>query len=192
MTSTRRAAFLDRDGTLIEDANYLADPKKVRLLPGVTEVVRLLNVFDVLVIVVTNQSGIAQGLLTEAQYFATRDRLNELLRKADAQIDAQFHCPHYLAVSGPCECRKPGTLLYRQAAEKFGIDLGSSLYVGDRDRDIAPGLEFGAFVRLVPSASTPDEDLGSARERGLLAPTLGEAVAEYLARSEPNLTMYDQ
>lgn len=183
MTSAgRRAAFVDRDGTLIEDANYLADPKKVRLLPGVTEVVRLLNAFDVLVIVVTNQSGIAQGLLTEAQYFATRDRLNQLLWKADAQIDAHFHCPHYPAVSGPCECRKPGTLLYRQAAEKFGIDLGSSLYVGDRDRDIAPGIEFGGFVRLVPSGSTPDDELSSARERGLLAPTLGEAVAEYLAR----------
>ena len=182
MTTARRAAFLDRDGTLIEDANYLADAKKVRLLPGVTEVVRLLNAFDVLVIVVTNQSGIAQGLLTEAQYFATRDRLNQLLWKGDAQIDAHFHCPHYPAISGPCECRKPGTLLYRQAAEKFGIDLGNSLYAGDRDRDIAPGLEFGGFVRLVPSASTPDDDLQSARERGLLAPTLGEAVGEYLAK----------
>jgi HAD superfamily hydrolase (TIGR01662 family) len=192
MTTGRRAAFLDRDGTLIEDANYLADPKKVRLLPGAPEVVRLLNVFDVLVIVVTNQSGIAQGLLTEAQYFATRDRLNQLLRKADAQVDAHFHCPHYPAVSGPCECRKPGTLLYRQAAGQFGIDLGNSLYVGDRDRDIAPGLEFGGFVRLVPSGSTPEEELRSARERGLVAPTLGEAVAEYLARYESNLIRYDQ
>jgi histidinol-phosphate phosphatase family protein len=191
MTTGRRAAFLDRDGTLIEDANYLADANRVQLLPGAADVVTLLNTFDVLVIVVTNQSGIAQGLLTEAQYFATRDRLNRLMHQSGAEIDAQFHCPHYPPISGPCECRKPGTLLYRQAAEQFGIDLGNSLYVGDRDRDIAPGLEFGGFVRLVPSASTPDEDVRSARARGLLAPTLGEAVAEYLVKYEGHLGKLD-
>lgn len=184
MTTRRRAAFLDRDGTLIEDANYLADPRRVRLLPGVTEVVRVLNAFNILVIVVTNQSGIAQGLLTEAQYFATRDRLDQLMGKEDAHLDAHFHCPHYPAVSGPCECRKPGTLLYRRAAELFGIDLRGSLYVGDRDRDIAPGIEFGGFVRLVPSGSTPEEELHSAHERGLVAPTLAEAVHEFLGETE--------
>jgi histidinol-phosphate phosphatase family protein len=184
MTARRRAAFLDRDGTLIEDANYLSDPGRVRLLPGVTEAVRLLNVLDVPVIVVTNQSGIAQGLLTEAQYFAARDRLDQLMRGQGAEIDAHFHCPHYPAVSGPCECRKPGTLLYRRAAEQFGIDLRGSLYVGDRDRDIAPGLEFGGFARLVPSGSTPEEELHSARARGLVSPTLGEAVAEFLGETE--------
>jgi histidinol-phosphate phosphatase family protein len=191
MTTGRRAAFLDRDGTLIEDANYLADASRVQLIPGATDVVTLLNTFDVLVIVVTNQSGIAQGLLTEQQYFATRDRLNRLMHESGAEIDAHFHCPHYPPISGPCQCRKPGTLLYRQAAEQFGIDLGNSLYVGDRDRDIAPGLEFGGFVRLVPSGSTPDEDLRAARERGLLAPTLGEAVAEYLVKNEGHLGKLD-
>lgn len=180
MTGSRRAAFLDRDGTLIEDANYLADPSRVTLLPGVTDAVRALNERDVLVIVVTNQSGIAQGLLTEAQYIATRDRLVSLMKQYGARIDATFHCPHYPAISGPCECRKPGTLLYRQASEQFGIDLGASLYVGDRDRDIAPGLAFGGFVRLVPSASTPPGDLSLARERGILAPGLRESVDAYL------------
>lgn len=184
MTDSRRAAFLDRDGTLIEDANYLADANRVRLLPGVAEVVRLLNTFDILVIVVTNQSGIAQGLLTEAQYFATRDRLDQLMKREDARIDAHFHCPHYPAVSGPCECRKPGTLLYRRAAEFFKIDLRGSLYVGDRDRDIAPGIEFGAFVRLVPSGSTPEAELHAARARGLVSATLSEAVSEFLGEAE--------
>ena len=182
MTTGRRAAFLDRDGTLIEDTNYLADADRVRLLTGAAEAVRALNDRDVLAIVVTNQSGIAQGLLTEAQYIAARDRLSHLMRQAGARIDAQFHCPHYPVVSGPCECRKPGTLLYRRAAEQFGIDLRGSLYVGDRDRDIAPGLEFGGMARLVPSGSTPESDLHSARERGLVAPSLGEAVAEFLAK----------
>ena len=182
MTEPRRAAFLDRDGTLIEDANYLADPARVQLLPGAADAVRTLNDRGMLVIVVTNQSGIAQGLLTEAQYQATRERLEHLMRNLGARIDASFHCPHYPAVNGPCECRKPGTLLYRQAAEKFGIDLGASLYVGDRDRDIAPGLTFGGFVRLVPSGSTPERELESARARGLIASSLAECIEVYLKR----------
>ena len=180
MSSLRRAAFLDRDGTLIEDAVYLADADKVRLLPGAVDAVRALNQRDVLTIVVTNQSGIAQGLLTEAQFEATRARLDSLMKSGGARIDATYYCPHYPSVSGPCECRKPGTLLYRQAAERFGIDLAASLYVGDRDRDIAPGIAFNGFARLVPSASTPEADLERAREGGLLATSLGDVIDAYL------------
>lgn len=184
MSALRHAAFLDRDGTLIEDTNYLADPNRVRLLHGASAAVRALNDGDVLVIVVTNQSGIAQGLLTESQYEATRDRLVNLMKDAGARIDATFHCPHYPAVNGPCECRKPGTLLYRRAAEQFGIDLTTSMYVGDRDRDVAPGLAFEGFARLVPSPSTPEAELNSARERGLLATSLGECVDAYLTQRQ--------
>jgi histidinol-phosphate phosphatase family protein len=183
MTGSARAAFLDRDGTLIEDANYLADADQVRLLPGAPDAVRALNDHGILAIVITNQSGIAQGLLTEAQYASTRDRLNHLMKISGARIDASFHCPHYPPLSGPCECRKPGTLLYQRAAEQFGIDLARSLYVGDRDRDIAPGLAFGGFVRLVPSGSTPQGDLDQARQRGVLATSLGEATDDYLTQA---------
>lgn len=182
MTGSARAAFLDRDGTLIEDANYLADADQVRVLPGAPEAIRALNDHGILAIVITNQSGIAQGLLTDAQYAATRDRLDHLMKDSGARIDASFHCPHYPPVSGPCECRKPGTLLYRRAAEQFGVDLARSLYVGDRDRDIAPGLRFGGFVRLVPSGSTPEADLELARQRGVLATSLGEAIDDYLTQ----------
>jgi D-glycero-D-manno-heptose 1,7-bisphosphate phosphatase len=104
------------------------------------------------------------------------------MKEYGARIDATFHCPHFPAISGRCECRKPGTLLYRQAAEQFGIGLGDSLYVGDRDRDIAPGIAFGGFVRLVPSGSTPPEDLALARQRGVLAASLSESVDEYLQK----------
>ena len=181
MSVQRRAAFLDRDGTLIEDANYLADPDRVVLIPGAAEAVRTLNEQSVLVVVVTNQSGIAQGLLTEAEYAATRDRLGRLLQQGGARIDASFHCPHHPDVTGPCECRKPGTLLFRRASEELGIDLAASLYVGDRYRDIAPGLALGGFVRLVPSGSTLEEDLRRARAIDCVSPTLREAVADYLA-----------
>jgi len=180
MTAPRRAAFLDRDGTLIEDAHYLSDAEHVRLLPGVAEPVRRLNEAGVLVIVITNQSGIAQGLLTEAQYEATRERLDVLLAARGARIDASYHCPHHPDVSGPCDCRKPGTELHRRAARDFGLDLAGSLYVGDRLRDVVPGEVLGGTARLVPSASTPPDDFETARSRRLLATSLARVVDHFL------------
>jgi D-glycero-D-manno-heptose 1,7-bisphosphate phosphatase len=182
----RPAAFLDRDGTLIEDANYLADADRVKLLPGSPAAVRALNARDVLVVVVTNQSGIAQGLLSEDQYRGTERRLNRLVRAEGAHIDATFHCPHHPDITGPCECRKPGTLLYRRAADQLGIALDASLYVGDRFRDIEPGLTLGGFVRLVPSGSTPEVELHRARSLGLVTATLGDAVSSYLEMVRPD------
>ena len=96
------------------------------------------------------------------------------------RLDATYHCPHHPAVTGPCACRKPGVELHRRAAADLGVDLTRSLFVGDRHRDIAPGLELGGFVRLVPSRDTPAEEIALARRDGVLAPSLGAAVAEYL------------
>lgn len=178
----RAAAFLDRDGTLIEDAHYLSDPRRVALLPGAAQAVRRLNEHDVPVVVVTNQSGIAQGLLTEDQYGATRARIDDLLREGGAHLLATYHCPHHPDMTGPCECRKPGTLLYRRAAAEHGLALAASFYVGDRWRDVAPGLELGGLVRLVPSGSTPPAELRRAKKHECVSPTLGEAVDWFLAR----------
>lgn len=176
----RRAAFLDRDGTLIEDAHYIADPERVRLLPGADAAVRRLNEAGVLAVVITNQSGIALGLIPDDAYEATRRRLDTLLALRGAHLDGTYHCPHHPAVTGPCDCRKPGTALYEQAARDLAIDLTRSLFVGDRFRDIAPGLALGGFVRLVPSRNTPAEDLTRAEEHAAVSPTLADAIAEYL------------
>jgi histidinol-phosphate phosphatase family protein len=180
MTNGRRAAFLDRDGTLIEDAHYLADPNAVRLLPGAAAVVARLNAAGVLAIVITNQSGIALGRIAENQYEGTRRRLDELLASAGARLDATFHCPHHPAVGGLCECRKPGTALYRRAAAELGVDLTRSLYVGDRHRDVAPGLALGGFARLVPSRDTPAEELARATRAGITRRALADAVEDFL------------
>lgn len=183
MTGRRRAAFLDRDGTLIRDANYLARPDDVELLPGIADVVRRLNEARVLVVVVTNQSGIARGLLTEAQYDATRERLDALLGAAGGRIDATYHCPHHPDISGPCDCRKPGTGLYQRAAAEHGIDLTASLYAGDRYRDVSPGLALGGLALLVSSPSTPDEDINCAGDRR--SPSLAHAVDRFLSEGKP-------
>ncbi|MES2521071.1 MAG: HAD-IIIA family hydrolase [Gemmatimonadota bacterium] len=160
---SRQALFIDRDGTLIADAHYLADPAGVRLLPGAAAAVAQANAAGVLVIVVTNQSGIARGLITVAQYEATRDRTVALLAAKGARVDATFHCPHWPAVTGPCDCRKPGLGMYRRAAAEFGIALDQSGYIGDRWRDVQPARETGGIGVLVPGLETPEADLEQAR-----------------------------
>jgi histidinol-phosphate phosphatase family protein len=176
----KTAAFLDRDGTLIEDAHYLSDVSRIHLLPGAADSVRRLNDAGVLAIVVTNQSGIAQGLISEAQYEATRDRLAELLRGAGARLDAQYHCPHYPSVTGACECRKPGTGLFRQAARDHQIALDRSLYVGDRRRDVEPGVTLGGCGVLVPSTESTTPEIMWASEHATVDESLQDAVTRYL------------
>lgn len=165
MSSARRpAAFLDRDGTLIHDAHYLRDPALVRLLDGVPAALRQLADAGYALIVVTNQSGIARGLLSEADYEAVRARLDALLAAEGVTLTDSLHCPHEPSVSGPCECRKPGTLLYRRAAEAHAIDVAHSVFIGDRWRDVAPAVSLGGRGYLVPSDNTPADDIARVRE----------------------------
>jgi len=145
----RPAAFLDRDGTLVNDPGFQRDPSSVTLLPGAAAAVARLNAAGFVVIVVTNQSGIARGLISEAQYAAVEQRISDRFAEAGARLDATYHCPHYPAVGGPCDCRKPGRLLYQQAAEKFGLDLTASWGVGDRLSDLEPVRALGGDSILV-------------------------------------------
>lgn len=172
----RPAAFLDRDGTLMYDVAYAADPDQVRLLPGAAATVRRLNELGVPVVVVTNQSGIARGLVTDAQYAAVRDRLDALLSAEGARIDRSYHCPHHPEFGQDCECRKPGPLLYAQAAQALDLDPARSLYAGDRWRDVAPGLAAGGFGVLIPSRTTPLDDVALAARQARIVGTLAEAV----------------
>jgi D-glycero-D-manno-heptose 1,7-bisphosphate phosphatase len=171
-----RAVFLDRDGTLIEDAGYLQDPAGVRLLPGAAAAIKQLNERGWIVVVVTNQSGIARGLLTLDEYRATERRLDELLALEGARIDARYFCPHLPEVSGPCDCRKPGSLLYRQAAERFGVDLAESWWIGDRMRDVLPAKTLGGKGVLVLTGAGRDEANAASAQGFITTTDLGTAV----------------
>ncbi|HEX9165755.1 MAG TPA: HAD family hydrolase [Gemmatimonadales bacterium] len=159
--SGRRAVFLDRDGTIIEDSGFIRDPERVRVLPGAGDAIRALRDAGYLAIVVTNQSGIARGILTEPEYRAAADRMEALLAAEGARIDATFMCPHHPDVTGPCQCRKPGTLHYRQAAERFGLDLAECWWVGDRATDVEPAAVIGGRGILLGEGV----DLGAAVKR---------------------------
>jgi len=177
----RAAAFLDRDGTLIDDVHYIARPEHVVLRPGAARAVKQLNDAGVPVIVVTNQSGIGRGLLTEADYQRVAARLGELLADAGARIDATYFCPHNPESGEPCDCRKPGVGMYRQAAHEHALDLALSVFVGDRMRDVEPARAFGGTGVLVPSPQTPYADMARATDDFALATTLVTAVERFLA-----------
>lgn len=180
MRTSRDAVFLDRDGTIIHDAAYLRDANDVELLPGAARAIARLNAEGLPVIVVTNQSGIARGLLTHDDYAAVQVRLDELLADVGARIDASYVCAHHPDFTGACDCRKPATLLYRQAAAEHGIDVTRSTFVGDRWRDVAPALALGGRGILISGPSTTGDDLQRAQGAVEVVPSLGEAVDRLL------------
>lgn len=173
------AVFFDRDGTLMEDAGYPSRPDQVRLVPNVAHVLAELELWGVPRILVTNQSGIARGLLTEDDYTRVHTRLIELLREAGASLTAEYHCPHHPDYSGGCDCRKPATAMFLRAAAEHALDPSASLFVGDRWRDVTPGIHLGGTAYLIPSASTPPTEVQLAQGENRLATSLAEAVRRW-------------
>ena len=178
---SKRAVFLDRDGTIVDDPGFLHEPDKVTLLPGAAAAIRRLNDAGYRVIIVTNQSGIARGRFTVADYEAVQQRLGVLLAAHGARIDGAYFCPHHPQFTGPCDCRKPGLKLFRDAQAAFDIDFAQSWWVGDRLSDVQPARLLGGHGVLV---TTGDGNLhqGQARALGVtVVADIGEAVQKILA-----------
>ena len=146
-----RAAFLDRDGTIIEEKHYIANPDDVVLVPGAAAGLRAFKDAGFMLVIVTNQSGIARGLYTQADFQAVQQRLEEVLAAEGVAFDAVYHCPHHPDFTGPCDCRKPGPGMYEQARRNLGLDLAHSVYVGDKLNDVRPAERFGGLGILVAS-----------------------------------------
>jgi len=178
---SKRAVFLDRDGTIVEDPGFLHEPDKVKLLPGAAAAIRRLNDAGYRVIIVTNQSGIARGRFTVADYEAVQQRLGALLTAQGARLDGAYFCPHHPQFTGPCDCRKPGLKLFRDAQAAFDIDFAQSWWVGDRLSDVQPARLLGGHGVLV---TTGDGNLhqGQARALGVtVVADIGEAVQKILS-----------
>jgi D-glycero-D-manno-heptose 1,7-bisphosphate phosphatase len=190
-----RAAFLDRDGTIIEDPGYLHEPDKLRLLPGAAAAIRQLNEHGFLVVTTSNQSGIARGLYTSADYEAVQQRLRELLNAHGARLDGSYYCPHHPRFTGPCECRKPGLKQFRDAAGALDIDFSQSWWVGDRLSDVQPAAALGGNGILVTGeggggGGGGNLHEGQARARGVIVVAdLAAAVREIVRlESESNIS----
>ena len=159
----RPALFLDRDGTLIVDTDFVRTPEEVVLLPGAAAAVGRANAAGWLTVVVTNQSGIARGIITEGDYQAVAHELERQLGEQGARLDLQSHCPHLPAISGPCEWRKPGLKLYRDAIMRLGIDPLQSWFIGDRLRDLAPARALGGrAMHVLTGTRTEDAAISEA------------------------------
>lgn len=142
------AMLLDRDGTIMQNRHYLADAEGVSLLPGARGGIHALNAVGLPVVVLTNQSGVARGLVPAEALVAIHQRLQEELRAGGARVDAIYHCPH-----GPedaCGCRKPAAGMARQAAAELGLDLAGAVMAGDSEADLglAAGLGIPGFLVL--------------------------------------------
>jgi D-glycero-D-manno-heptose 1,7-bisphosphate phosphatase len=149
-----RAVFLDRDGTLIEEVGYLDRIERLQLYPETVDALRVLQHAGLRLIVATNQSGIAQGLFSEAFVRDLHQHLSELLARGGVRLDGIYYCPHHpeaklAAYRAECECRKPASGLLRQAARDLDLDLARSYMIGDRWRDLRAGLACGGAGVLV-------------------------------------------
>jgi D-glycero-D-manno-heptose 1,7-bisphosphate phosphatase len=154
----RRALFLDRDGTIVEERHYLADPDLVRILPGAMDAMREFAAAGFALVIVTNQSGIARGLYSTEDFKAVQARIEGLAEAQGVRFDAVRHCPHHPDITGWCDCRKPSTGMYLSAAEELDIDLSASIYAGDRVKDVLPALELGGRGFLVRTGYGAEEE----------------------------------
>lgn len=152
--AARKAWFLDRDGTIIVDRHYLSDPEQVELLEGAAQALAQAQRAGYLLVVVTNQSGIARGYFSEAEADRVDRRLAELLAEHGVTIARTYRCPHLPEGKPPydivCDCRKPRLGLFRRAIAELGIDPARSIACGDKPRD----------VERLPGLGIPQEALG--------------------------------
>ncbi|HYT76066.1 MAG TPA: HAD family hydrolase [Vicinamibacterales bacterium] len=176
----KRAVFLDRDGTLIEEAGYLDRLERMIFFPYSVDAVRALNQAGYAVVVITNQAGIARGIVREAFVAEAHARISERLEAGGARIDGFYYCPHYPEGTIEryriaCDCRKPQPGLLRRAAADLDLDLGRSFVVGDRWHDLAAGQAVGARGVLVRTG------LGSKEEAAPEPGTVPAAILDNLA-----------
>ena len=164
MTTKRPAVFLDRDGTINVDAGYIDRLERLELYPFAIDAIRLFRRAGYLVVVITNQAGVAQGLYGEDFVETTAQFIADQAKLGDTQIDGHYHCPHSPdAVVDryrvDCECRKPKAGMARRAAEELGIDLSRSVVIGDRWRDLAVARAVGARGIMVKTGYGATEAL---------------------------------
>ena len=151
---SRSAVFLDRDGTLLEEAGYLDRLERLVFFPYAIDAVRLLNRAGFPVVVVTNQAGIARGIFKESFVAAAHQHISDRLAAAGARVDAFYYCPHHPEAvveefRQVCDCRKPQPGMLTRAAADLDLALDRSFVVGDRWHDLEAGQRVGARTLLV-------------------------------------------
>ncbi len=146
--------FIDRDGTLIEEVNFLHRPEQVKLSAGIDSAIKSANDKNIPVVVISNQSGVGRGLFTENDVNEVHSYIQDLLKKEDCFISGFYFCPHHIGSPNPhynkkCECRKPGPKSFLDASKNFDIDLKKSVMIGDKMLDLHSATNLGMQPILV-------------------------------------------
>lgn len=161
-----KACFLDRDGVINEEVNYLHEPEKVVLISGIAEGIKLLKSHGYKCIVVTNQAGVAKGYFPESDIALVHDRVQELLQAEGTALDGFYYCPHHGDFTGECGCRKPAPGMILQGVKDFDVDVNQSFLIGDRMSDINAGhnaklqkvyLTMTGYGKEVVASGVPDD-----------------------------------
>ncbi|MFW9827331.1 MAG: D-glycero-beta-D-manno-heptose 1,7-bisphosphate 7-phosphatase [Candidatus Thorarchaeota archaeon] len=139
MTKKKKAIFLDRDGVINKEISYLSHPDDFKFIEGSIEALKILKQKNYLLIIITNQAGIARGYFSEDTLKKIHTKMLSMLKENSIEIDDIYYCPHHPDFSGPCNCRKPKPGMILKAKSKFDIDLSYSYMVGDTLTDIETG-----------------------------------------------------
>lgn len=182
MSIGRPAVFFDRDGTLNEEVDFLRSPEELRLIPGAARAVHSVNAVGMRTCIISNQSGIARGFLTEADLIPIHAKLEHELSIEGARIDAIYYCPHHPTEGLPpynvtCECRKPRPGMLRRAERELSVDLTRSYVIGDRTVDIRVGQAVGGrgILVLTGYGVTAREEC---RQEGIIPDFIAASVVE--------------
>ena len=142
----KKALFLDRDGVINVEKEYLYKIEDFEFIDGIFELCSYYLSLGYIIVVVTNQSGIARGFYTQEQFLTLTDWMMKEFKKSNIDITKVFHCPHHPKITGECSCRKPQPGMLLDAHKEFDIDLASSVMVGDKERDIEAALNAGVLT----------------------------------------------
>jgi len=143
MAYVHKALFLDRDGVINVEINYLHKIEEFKFIEGIFDLCRAFSDAGYKIIVVTNQSGIARGMYSEEDFETLTTWMVSAFKKENIDIAKVYHCPHHPDFSGECECRKPRPQMLLDAKKLFNLDMANSVMVGDKERDIEAGLNAG-------------------------------------------------
>ena len=182
----RRAVFLDKDGTLVEDVPYNVDPDRIRLTPRAEAGLGMLHRGGFRLEVITNQSGVARGMFSEEALGAVERELRRLLIREGVPLAGFYYCPHHPESSDrrfavACSCRKPQPGLLRQAAADLGIDLAASWMIGDILDDMEAGRAAGCGTILLDNGNETEWHLSPQRMPDMLAVDLQQAASMILS-----------
>lgn len=198
-TQPKPAVFLDRDGTINEDVDFLIRPDQLRLIAGVPTALRSLNQAGWPIVIITNQSMVARGMASERDLALVHDRLRAMLASHGIHLDGIYYCPHHPEIGEApyrrvCDCRKPLPGLLRQAARELNLDLAASAMIGDSLRDLEAGAAAGCGTLILVRTGHGTDEEAAVRAATLSRPVRIESdlptAVDYLLSAHKPVTLH--